>query len=92
MGNRNRYQQMQDIMTKALLTDVAAFIIFLITAGNGVTWLKVVAAIASIIISLGSLAFLFLSQELLKKRSLWLSTGFFSVFMCVLASLILAYP
>ena len=90
MGNRNRYQQMQEMMTKALLTDVAAFIIYLIAASNGVTWLKAAAAIASIIVSLSSLAFLFLSQELLK--SLWLSTGFFSVFMCVLASLILAYP
>ncbi len=92
MEKRNRYQQMQQMMTKALITDAAAFIIYLIAAGNGVLWLKVVAAIASIVISLGSLALLYLSQELLRKRSLWLSTGFFSVFMCVLASLILAFP
>ena len=92
MGNRNRYQQMQEIMTKALLTDAAAFIIYFIAAGNGVPWLKAVAAIASIFIGIGALVLLFLSQELLKKRSLWLSTGFFSILMCVLASLILAYP
>ena len=92
MEKNNRYKEMERTMTKALLADGAAFLIYLIAAGNGVTWLKVVTAICAIVVSLGALALLFLSRELLKKRSLWLSTGFFSVFMCVLASLILAYP
>ena len=92
MGRNNRYHQMEQLMTKALIADAAAFLVYLLAAGNSIIWLKVATAIGTIVISLAALVFLFLSRELFKKRSLWLSTGFFSLFMCVLASLILAYP
>lgn len=92
MSKRNRYKEMEKKMTGALIGDAALFLVYLIAAGAAILWLKIVAAIIVILLSIAGLVFLYLTQELLKQRSLWLSSGFFSIFMCVLASLILAFP
>lgn len=92
MAKRNRYKEMEKKMTGALIGDAALFLVYLIAAGAAILWLKIVAAIIVILLSIAGLVFLYLTQELLKQRSLWLSSGFFSIFMCVLASLILAFP
>ncbi|MBQ7330356.1 MAG: hypothetical protein IJW94_00960 [Oscillospiraceae bacterium] len=92
MAKRNRYKEMEKRMTAALIGDAALFLIYLIAAGAAVLWLKIVTAIFALLLSIAALAFLYLSKELLKQRSLWLSSGFFSIFMCVLASLILSFP
>ena len=89
---QNRYKEMEKIMTSARISDGVLFLLYLICAAASVIWLKVLLAIATILIALAGLAFLYLSQELLRKRSLWLTTGFFSVFLCILVSLILAFP
>lgn len=90
--NRNRYKEMENLLTKALIADGALFVLYLIFAIAGVIWLKVVLAIFAMLIAVAGLALLYLSKELLKQRSLWLSTGFFAVFITLLASLILAFP
>ena len=69
----NRYKEMEQLMTMALIADAALFLLYLIFAAVGVIWLKVILAIFTIVIALGGLALLYLSQELLRKRSLWLS-------------------
>lgn len=89
---RNRYKEMEKTLTTALIADAVVFLLYLIFAAAGVIWLKVILAIVTILIALAGLALLYFSQELLKKRSLWLSTGFFSIFLCILVSLILAFP
>ena len=89
---RNRYKEMEKMMTTGLIADGALFLLYLIFAAAGVIWLKVILAILTMVIAAAGLGILYLSQELLKQRSLWLSTGFFSVFLCVLVSLILAFP
>ena len=91
-SNRNRYKEMEKNMTVGLIADAALFVLYLIMAAAGVIWLKVILAIFTILIALAGLGLLYLSQELLKQRSLWLSTGFFSIFLCILVSLILAFP
>ena len=92
MARRDRYKEFEQTMTLALLADAALFVLYLIFAGVGVVWLKVVLAVLTLVLSIGGLVMLYLSQELLKNRSLWLSCGFFAVLMCTLASLILAFP
>ncbi len=92
MAKPNRYKEMERKMTTALISDAALFLLYLVFAGSSVVWGKVICAVATLLISLACLALLYLSQELLKRRSLWLSTGFFSILVCVLASLILAFP
>ncbi len=90
--NRNRYKELESMLTKALIADGALFVLYLIFAIAGVIWLKVVLAILAMLLAVAALALLYLSKELLKQRSLWLSTGFFAVFITLLASLILAFP
>ena len=92
MAKRNRYKEMEKMMTVVLITDAALFLLYLIFAGAGVVWLKWVCGILNILISCAGLAFLYMSRELFKQRSLWLSTGFFAIVVCVLASMILAFP
>ncbi len=92
MANRNRYKDMEQLLTALLLAVTVIFVLYLIVAGVGIAWLKVLTSILIILICAGSLAFLFLTRELLRQRSLWLTSGFFSVLVCTIVSLILAYP
>ena len=92
MAKKNRYQEMEQLLTVALIADVVIFALYLIVAGAALGWLKILLAAVTMLMAVAGLAFLFLTQELLKQRSLWLSCGFFSVFICTLVSLILGYP
>ena len=89
---QNRYKVMERYMTYTLIGDAALFVLYLIFAATGVIWLKVITAIFAILISLGCLAFLYLSQELLRKRSFWMTTAAAAVLICTLMSLILNFP
>lgn len=88
----NRYKQMERYMTLAILADFVLFIFFLISSGTGTIWAKVVTAIFTIAISGLCIAFLYQTQELLKKRSLWMTSAAISILACVIFSLILGFP
>ena len=92
MAKRNRYKEMEQLMTTLLIADAVIFVLYLIVAGAGIVWLKIITALLEFLISFGSLAFLYLSQELMKQRSLWLTCGFFGLLIRLIASLILAFP
>ena len=93
MDNKNnRYQTMERNMILVLLGDLALFIIYLISAGNGIIWLKVIFFILTISLSVLCLAFLYISGELLKQRSLWMGTAAAAIAVCLLFSLILNFP
>ena len=87
----NRYKQMELKMSCVLLAEFIFFVIFLFAAGFGVTWLKVITSIITIIASILCLGFLFLSQELLRRRSLWMTAAAAALLLCTLFSLILGY-
>jgi hypothetical protein len=70
----------------------ADFLLFLIFSGMGIVWLKVLTAIFAIIVPILCLVLLYLSQELLRQRSLWLTTGFGSIVVCTIVSLICNFP
>ncbi len=92
MAKRDRYKQFEQTMTLMLLACVLLFAAYLIAAGAGILWLKIVLGIFAIGVPLAGLALLWMSKELLRPRSLWLTCGFFAVLACTLASLILAFP
>ncbi len=79
-------------MTYALIADGLLFILYLICAGAGIIWLKVILAILAILLSGLCLAWLFVSRELLRPRSLWMSAAAAAVIVCIVFSLILNYP
>ena len=88
----NRYKEMERYMTCALIADLFLFIIYLIAAGNGVIWLKVIVSIFAFLLSLGCLGFLYLTRELMRRRSLWMTAAAASIFICIFFSLILNFP
>ena len=92
MAKRSRYREMESLMTKILIADTAVFILFMVFSGIGISVLKVITAIVAIIASALALAWLYLTGELLRRRSLWMVTGFGAIFVCMLVSLILKYP
>jgi len=92
VAKRSRYRQMEDNLTKILIADTLIFVLYLVTAGMGITALKVITAIVSILASLLCLGFLHISGETQKRRSLWMVTGFGSIAICTLLSVILNFP
>ena len=87
-----RYKAMERNMTIVLICDLLLFIAYMIAAGNGIVWLKVVLSILTILVSVLTIVFLHLTGELLKQRSLWMSTAAAAITVCILFSLILNFP
>lgn len=90
--SRNRYREFEKKATMIVLADLAVFLLYLLFAGLCVIAMKVITAIIAIIGSLLALGFLFMSGELLKKRSLWMSAAFAAIFLCTVVSLICNFP
>ena len=89
---QNRYREMERYMTYALIGESVLFVLYLICAGFGVVWLKIVLGVVGILVALLGGAYLYLTGELLRPRSRWMSAGFAAVLLCLLLSLILNYP
>lgn len=92
MAKRNRYRALEKLMTEILLGDVLVFILFLVFSSKGLNVLRVITATLSILASVLSVGWLFITGELLRRRSFWMVTGFASIFLCLVISLILKYP
>ena len=92
MASRKRYKELEQMMTRILIADVVIFALFALFAGLGVVAMKVICAIVTIIVSALCLAFLYMTGELQKRRSLWMVVGFASVLVCLLVSLICNFP
>ena len=91
-GRPVRYRELERYVTYALIVDAILFVLYLICAGAGIIWLKVVLAIVLFLLSGACLALLFLRGELLRQRSLWMTAGAAAIVICLLFSLILNYP
>ena len=92
MATRMRYKQIDQLLTRVLIADTAAFILYLIFAGFGLTVLKAIIAIIALLVSGLSLSYLYKLGEFKKARSRWLVMGFGAIILCTLVSLILNYP
>ena len=92
MASRKRYKELEQMMARILIADVVVFALFALFAGLGVVAMKVICAIVTIIVSALCLAFLYMTGELQKRRSLWMVVGFVSVLVCLLVSLICNFP
>jgi len=92
VAKRNRYRALEKLMTEVLLGDALVFVLFLIFSSRGLNVLRVITATLSILASILSVGWLFITGELLRRRSFWMVTGFASIFLCLIISLILKYP
>ena len=89
---KNRYKQMEGLLSIAIIVEAILFVAYLICAGCGVTWAKVFLAILCVLLSTGTLAVLYMTKELLRSRSLWMTLAAGAVLVCLLFSLVLNYP
>ena len=88
----NRYKEMEQYMTCALIADAVLFVLYFICASSGIIWLKVILAILAIALSGLCLACLYFSRELLRQRSLWMTVCAGAVAVCILVSLMRNFP
>ena len=87
-----KYKEMERYMTITLCADTALFIFYMIAAGSGVIWLKVILTLLCLGVSGLLLWFLYTTNELLRQRSLWITTGAIAIIVCLFFSLILNFP
>ena len=92
--SRNRYREMESIMMKILIGDGLIFFLYMFAASRVGAWsvIKVICAVLAILVSVLCLGWLYLTQELTRRRSLWMVTAAISILACVLVSLCLGYP
>lgn len=88
----NRYKVMERYMTYALCLDAVLFILYMIVAGNGIVWLKVILTLLCLALSGALLWFLYTTKELLRQRSFWITAGATAIALCLLISLVLNFP
>lgn len=93
MGNQKRsFRQLEQKLTVAVAADLAVFALYLISAGMGIGWLKVIGAVLCIGISALGSGFLCLIGEHKRQRSRWLLAAFGALLVCCVVSLICGYP
>lgn len=90
--NKNRYKEMEKYMTLVLIGAAVLFVVYLIAAGCGILWLKILTAIIAILICGLCLVYLYMTKLLLAPRSLWMTVAAGSVIICLIFSLILGFP
>ena len=88
----NRYRQFDFIMTRVVIGAVFFFLLYLLSAAVGIGWLKGLCAFINIVGSALCVGYLYLTQEWLKKRSLWMTLSFAAVFLLTIVSLICKVP
>ncbi len=89
---RNRYREMESLMTKIILGDALVFVLYLVSANQGWSVAKVVTAIIATFGSLLCVGWLYLTGEFTRRRSLWMVTAFICIVICIAVSLLLNYP
>ena len=89
---KTRYQKMESIVTGVLCVDAVSFVAYLFFAGFGIVAMKAISAIFCFLISGAVLYFLYITRELLRKRSIWMTLTFMSCVICTLVSLLAGYP
>ena len=92
VAKRNRYREMESLMTKVILADAFVFVLYMVFAARDMGALKIVTAIISLVVSGLSLAWLYITGEFPRRRSLWMITGFVGIIVCLLVSLLLGFP
>ena len=92
MNKKARYKRIELIITAALCADAAIFLAYMIFAGMGLVGLKVVTAVLCFLISGATLYYLFMTRELLRRRSFWMTVAAACIIICLLFSLILNFP
>ncbi len=91
-NNRPGFRQLERQLTIVIGGLCALFLLMLLFAAFGVSWLKWILAILVMAGSALGFALLVLKQEHRRKRSHWLLCAFGALFLCTLVSVLVGYP
>ena len=89
---QNDYKDLDRYMTYTLIGVGIAFVLYLLFSLLGIIWLKVVLSILIFLVCAGVLAVLYLTGEIKKLRSRWMTLGSACTALCLLVSLITGCP
>ena len=89
---QNRYKELELYLTGAIIANALLFALYLIIAGTGIVWLKIITAFLSLALAALILYFLYINKEMTRPRSFWITVAAASLFLCTLVSLICNYP
>jgi len=89
---QKQLKQFQKKLELTLAIDAACFVLYLLFAALSVVWLKILFAVASILISGLCIYWLYITKELRRQRSFWMTVAAVSMIVCILFSLILNFP
>ena len=89
---QNDYKDLDRYMTYVLIGTGILFVLYLLFSLLGILWLKVVLSILIFLVCAGVLAVLYLSGEIGKQRSRWMTLGAACTALCLLVSLITGCP
>ncbi len=89
---QNNYKDLDRFMSIALIGTGALFFFYLVFALFGVIWLKVILSILIFLACAGMLAILYLTGEILKVRSRWMTISAACTAICLFVSLITGCP
>ena len=92
MAKHNRYHQLESMMFKVLGGDAVLFVLFLIFSRQGWSVAKYIVGVLSIALSVLVLGWLYMIQELPKRRSLWMVVAAGGIALLTLLSMLLRYP
>lgn len=90
--SQNNYKDLDRVMTIALIGTAALFFFYLVFALFGVIWLKVILSILIFLACAGILVILYLTGEIKKHRSRWMTLGAACTAICLFVSLISGCP
>ena len=89
---KNSFRKFESFLTRVILGELAGFLLMLLFAALGVSWLKWILAVAVILVSGAGCALLVSRQEHRKRRGWWMLASFAGMLLCTLVSLIAGYP
>ena len=89
---KNSFRKLERLLTRAILGELAVFLLMLLAAGLGIGWLKWLLAVTVVLVSGAGCALLISKQEHKRRRSWWMLASFAGMLLCTLVSLIAGYP
>ena len=69
-GRQNHYKELERYLTFSLIIDAIIFVMYLIVAGLGIIWLKVITAFLALALSALIEYYLYVNNELMRQRSM----------------------
>ncbi len=90
--NKNRYQQLEQVLTIFVVLDLFFFLGYLIAALATLLWLKILLLVLALLVSALGIALLCSTREIKRPRSRWIVYALVCIPLCIIVSMICQFP